>query len=38
MVCIGPDYDHKGVGALTAVKFYVEVLKGLALRKKEQGQ
>lgn len=38
MVCIGPDYDHKGVGALTAVKFYLEVLKGLALRKKERGE
>jgi arginase family enzyme len=37
MVCIGPDYDHKGVGALTATKLYVEVLKGLALRKKERG-
>ena len=37
MVCVGPDYDHKGVGALTASKFYIEVLKGLALRKKERG-
>ena len=35
---IGPDYDHKGVGALTACKLYIEVLRGLALRKKEQGQ
>jgi hypothetical protein len=26
------------VGALTAVKFYLEVLKGLALRKKERGE
>ena len=34
MVCIGPEYDHKGVGALTACKLYIEVLKGLALRKK----
>jgi arginase family enzyme len=33
LVCVGPDYDHKGVGALTAVRFYIEVLKGLALRK-----
>ncbi len=33
LVCVGPDYDHKGIGALTAARFYIEVLKGLALRK-----
>ncbi len=33
MVCIGPPYDHKGVGALCACRLYLEVLKGLALRK-----
>jgi arginase family enzyme len=36
LVCVGPDYDHKGMGALIACKFYVEVLQGLALRKKER--
>ena len=33
MACIGPDYDHKGVGALIACHFYTEILKGLAIRK-----
>ncbi|MFC2030891.1 agmatinase family protein [Chloroflexota bacterium] len=36
LVCVGPDYDHKGVGALTACKFYIEVLRGLALRRKDR--
>jgi arginase family enzyme len=30
---MGPVYDHKGVGALTACRLYLEILKGLALRK-----
>ncbi|MBL7063413.1 MAG: arginase family protein [Anaerolineae bacterium] len=32
--CIGPAYDHKGTSALIANRFYVEVLIGLALRKR----
>ncbi len=35
-VCIGPIYDHNGVGALTACKLYLEVLKGLAIRKRAE--
>jgi len=33
LVCMGPTYDHKGVGALTACRFYIELLKGVAFRK-----
>jgi arginase family enzyme len=33
LVCVGPAYDHKGIGGLTACRFYIEVLQGLALRK-----
>lgn len=33
LVCMGPDYDHKGVGAFIACRFFIEVLKGLAVRK-----
>jgi arginase family enzyme len=36
IVCIGPIYDHNGVGGLTACKLYLEVLKGLALRKRAE--
>jgi arginase family enzyme len=36
IVCIGPIYDHNGVGALTACKLYLEVLKGLAIRKRSE--
>ena len=33
MVCIGPAYDYKNVGGQTAARLYIEILKGLALRK-----
>lgn len=33
LVCMGPAYDHKGVGALTACRYFIEVLKGLAFKK-----
>jgi agmatinase len=33
MVCMGPAYDFKGLGGLTAVRLYLEVLKGMAIRK-----
>jgi len=33
MCCMGPAYDINGVGALTAVRLYIEILKGLALKK-----
>lgn len=33
LVCMGPAYDHKGVGALTACRYFIEVLKGLAVKK-----
>jgi arginase family enzyme len=36
LVCIGPIYDHNGVGGLTACKLYLEVLRGLALRKRAE--
>lgn len=35
LVCMGPDYDHKGEGALVACHFFIEVLKGMAVRKTE---
>ena len=35
-VCIGPIYDRNGVGGLTACKLYLEVLKGLAIRKRAE--
>jgi arginase family enzyme len=37
LVCVGPAYDHKGVGALTACRYFIEVLKGLAVRKRASG-
>ena len=33
MCTMGPAYDHKGAGAVIATKFYIEILKGLAVRK-----
>jgi arginase family enzyme len=33
LVCMAPAYDIKGISALTCCKFYIEILKGLALRK-----
>ena len=30
---MGPAYDFQGVGGLTAAKFYIEILKGLAVKK-----
>jgi arginase family enzyme len=35
LVCMGPEYDHKGEGALVACRFFIEVLKGIAVRKAE---
>jgi arginase family enzyme len=34
IACVGPAYDYKGVAAMTCGRFYVEVLTGLALRKR----
>jgi len=31
--CMAPAYDNHGLGGLTAVRLYIEILKGLALRK-----
>lgn len=36
MVCMGPAYDVQDLGGLTAVRFYLEVLKGLAIRKSKK--
>ena len=36
MVCMGPAYDVRDVGGMTAVRLYLEVLKGLALGKSKQ--
>ncbi|MEE9219623.1 MAG: arginase family protein, partial [Acidobacteriota bacterium] len=36
MCCVGPAYDHSGVGLMTACRLHIEVLKGLALRKIKQ--
>ncbi|MEE9230341.1 MAG: agmatinase family protein [Acidobacteriota bacterium] len=33
MCCIGPAYDHMGLGLMTACRLYHEVLKGMAVRK-----
>jgi arginase family enzyme len=33
IACIGPAYDYKGVGGITASRFILEVLIGIALRK-----
>ncbi len=33
MCCIGPDYDFKGISAMTANRLFVEVLAGMALRR-----
>jgi agmatinase len=32
MCCIGPDYDFKGISAMTANRLFVEALAGMALR------
>ena len=36
MVCMGPAYDVQNLGGLTAVRLYLEVVKGLAIRKSAQ--
>jgi len=33
MCTMGPAYDHKGASAVIATRFYIEILKGLAIRK-----
>jgi len=33
LVCMAPAYDIKGVSALTSCKFFIEILKGLAIKK-----
>jgi agmatinase len=33
IACIGPAYDHKGVGGITTSRFILEVLLGIAFRK-----
>jgi arginase family enzyme len=33
MCCIGPAYDTHGIGGQTAARFYIEILKQLALKK-----
>jgi arginase family enzyme len=33
MVCMGPAYDVRDLGGMTAARLYLEVLKGLAIRK-----
>jgi len=33
MCTMGPAYDHKGAGAIIATNFYIEILKGIAIRK-----
>ncbi|MBW2368303.1 MAG: agmatinase family protein [Deltaproteobacteria bacterium] len=35
--CISPAYDTHGLGGLVAARMYIEVLKGMALRKKNKG-
>jgi arginase family enzyme len=36
MVCMGPAYDVRDIGGMTAARFYLEVLKGLAMRKSKK--
>jgi arginase family enzyme len=38
MVCMGPAYDVNAVGGMTACRFYIELLTGLALRKSKQSK
>lgn len=33
LVCMAPAYDLKGISALTSCKFFLEILKGLVIRK-----
>jgi arginase family enzyme len=33
IACVGPAYDYKGLSGITATKFVLEILKGLALKK-----
>ncbi|MBW2368012.1 MAG: arginase family protein [Deltaproteobacteria bacterium] len=35
--CIGPAYDVNGVGGMGACRMYIEILKGLALKKMKKG-
>jgi len=37
LVCMGPHYDPGGVGGMYATHFYLEALKGMALRKMKAG-